>query len=76
MISVDTATDFFSYLSVSVSDDGKFIKDLNKFRDILEDSFVEDPEAAYVYNFMSALESNKSNDDVRLIKYVRGDGLK
>jgi hypothetical protein len=46
--SVDTAADFFAILSVCVKEDNKFIKDLNKSRDIIEDSFNYDPESDYV----------------------------
>lgn len=46
--SVDTASDFFAFLSVCIMEDSKFIKDLNKSRDIIEDSFNDDPEAAYI----------------------------
>lgn len=36
--SVDTASDFFGFLSVSL-EDNKFIKGINKLRDIIEASF-------------------------------------
>lgn len=39
IISVDTATEFFSYASVGIKDDTKYKVDLNRMKIILEDSF-------------------------------------
>lgn len=41
IISVDTASDFFSYASVCVESESKFKKEINKMKDIIEDSFNE-----------------------------------
>lgn len=77
VINIDTATDFFSFLSVSVEQEAKFNKDLNKSREILEDSLNESPEMPYVTNFMGALDSSQiDNYDHWYIKVVRGDALK
>lgn len=39
VISVDTAIDFFSFLSVSVRENDVFTNGLNRSKDIIEDSF-------------------------------------
>ena len=38
-ISVDTASEFFGYISNSYSNDSSFTKDINKTKEIIEDSF-------------------------------------
>lgn len=48
IISVDSAADFFGFISNGVEDDNLFIKDLNKSRDIIDDSFTDPPEAAFI----------------------------
>lgn len=43
VISVDTAIDFFSFLSVSVRENDVFTNGLNRSKEIIEDSFEDDP---------------------------------
>lgn len=39
VIQVDTAIDYFKFVSVSVDKDDKFNKNINKLKEIIEDSF-------------------------------------
>lgn len=58
-VSVDTACDFFAYLSVSYEEDGKYNRELNKTKEIIEDSF---------HDFPSTLPpSGLSNDECKLV---------
>lgn len=77
VINIDTATDFFSFISVSYEQDGQYNKELNKSREILEDSLNDNPEMQYVSNYMGALDSSQiDNYDMWYIKIIRGDALK
>lgn len=42
-ISVDTASEFFAFISVCYEDDNKFNRDINKLKEIIEDSFHDFP---------------------------------
>ena len=55
VISVQDAVDFFSYQSVSIEEDEKYYNDLNKSKEIIEDSFIEEaPEEAQEVSNLSS----------------------
>ena len=48
VIQVNTAVDYFSFLSVIEDTEEKFEKDINKLKEIIEDSFWAAPEEPFV----------------------------
>lgn len=59
VINVENAVDYFNYASICYEDDGQFNKDLNKMKEIIEESLAAPVEAP--------LNTGYSNDEAKIV---------
>lgn len=59
ILQVDTAVDFFHYVSASTPDDNQYMKDLNQAKQVIDEFMTPDPEAP--------LNTTYSNDQAKQI---------